>query len=58
MRCFGFANEHHVQSTLVLLPVGTVYHGTGKHYFVGYVHTNSLAHQMLACGRGGIHPQP
>ena len=58
MRCFDFANEHQVQSTFVLFPTGTVYRGTPKHDCVGKVHTNSLAHQMLACGRGGIHPQP
>lgn len=58
MRCSRLANEHQVQSTFVLLPVGTVYHGTGKHDFVGKVHTGSVAHRVLACGRGGIHPQP
>src|SRR5690242_10991864 len=29
-------------STLVLLPVGTIYHGTGKHDVVGKVHTDSM----------------
>jgi hypothetical protein len=57
MRCSRFANEHQVQCTLVLFPVGTIYHGTGKHYGVGKVHTDSIAHSVLACGRGGIHPQ-
>src|SRR5690348_6130885 len=41
--------------TLVLFPVGTTYHGTGKHYLVGTVHADSIARVVLACGRGGFH---
>ena len=58
MRCSRFANEHHVQSTSVLLPAGTLYHQTGTHDFVGKVHTGSRAHRVLACGRDGMHRQP
>ena len=57
MRCSRFANEHHVQGTFVLLPVGTLYHGTPKHDAVGKVLVDSVAHFLLACGRGAIHPQ-
>jgi hypothetical protein len=58
MRCSRFANEHHVQSTFVLLPVGTIDHGTPKHDSIGKVLVDSIAHQLLACGRRAIHPQP
>jgi len=58
MRCPGLPNEHHVQGTFMLLPVGTIYHGTPKHDCVGKVLVDSLAQMMLACGRGDIHPLP
>jgi hypothetical protein len=38
-------------------PVGTMDHGTGKHYCVGKVPTDSIAEMVLACGRGG-HSSP
>jgi acyl-CoA synthetase (AMP-forming)/AMP-acid ligase II len=56
--CPRLANEHQFQCTFVLFPVRTLYHGTGTHDFVGKVHTGSMAHRVLACGRGGMHPQP
>jgi hypothetical protein len=56
MRCSRFANEHHVQDTLMLVPVGTMYHGTPKRHVVGKGHTHSVAHRVLACGRDGFHP--
>ena len=31
------SGAHLVQGTLMLLPVGTIYHGTGKHHSVGKV---------------------
>ena len=58
MRCSCLPNEHQVQDTFVLLPVGTVYHGTPKHDSVGKVLVDSIAPVVLACGRGGIHPRP
>jgi hypothetical protein len=56
MRCSGFANEHPVQATLVLLPAGALYRGTPKHDSIGKVHTHRIAHLVLACERGSIHP--
>lgn len=56
MRCSRLANEHHVHGTLLLLPVGTVYHGTPKQHSIGKVLTHSIAHGVLACGRRGLHP--
>jgi hypothetical protein len=56
MRCSRFANEHHVQETLMLFPVGTMDHGTPKHHSVGKVHAHRIAHSVLACGRDGVHP--
>jgi len=58
MRCSGFPNEHHVQDTFVLVPTGTLDRGTPKHDAGGTVLANSMAHLMLACRRGGMHPQP
>jgi hypothetical protein len=57
MRYSRFPNEHHVQNTLLLLPVGTLYHGTPKQHAVGKVLSSSVAHVTLACGRGSMHPQ-
>ncbi len=33
----GSSGAHLVQETVLLLPVGTIYHGTGKQYWVGKV---------------------
>ena len=33
----GSSGAHHVQEMLVLLPMGTVEHGTRKHFVVGEV---------------------
>jgi hypothetical protein len=46
---------HPVQSTLVLLPVGTIYHGTPKHYSVGEVQMSyeSTLSQASKTGNGG-----
>ena len=58
MRCSCLPNEHQVQDTFVLLPVGTIDCGTRKHDLVGKVLSDSIAPVVLACGRGGIHPRP
>jgi hypothetical protein len=57
MRCPGFANKHHVQGTFVLLPVGTVYHGTPKQYWIGtvlYNHSRASRHNRQK--ERAIHP--
>ena len=58
MRCSGLPNEHHVQGTLVLLPAGAIYRGTLKPDSVGKVLSDRIPQLLLACGRGGRHPQP
>jgi hypothetical protein len=43
---------HHVQSTLVLLPAGTMFCGTAKHYSIGEVQSAYLA-ILAQAGRHG-----
>ena len=57
MRCSSLANEHHVQSTLMLLPTGTIYRGTPKHHSIGKVLPTRIA-CWLPSGKGPFIPIP
>jgi hypothetical protein len=48
----GSSAAHHVQSTLVLLPTGTIDRGTRKHYLVGEVQ-RAYAPILAQAGRNG-----
>jgi hypothetical protein len=58
MRCSGCANEHRVQGTFVLFPVGTLYHGTPETRLSWQGAIEPFSHKQAQLATGAGHSSP